>query len=393
MHAPLLEPTAAPPRPPAPDARGVTHVLLVEDNHADADLLVEYFDDGPRDEAHFVVARVERLGLALDRVRGSQVDVVLLDLSLPDASGLDGVAALAAAAPQVPVVVMTGLADDAVAVAAVKAGAQDYLVKGQDGARVVRRAVRYALERQRLRREREALLFRERQARLAAERASHVRDEVLGIVSHDLRNPLSTIVMSARALRESHDPEASGLGEIIGRAGEWALRIIRDLLDVTALEAGQLAIHREPMTVHAITESLESLVTAPAEAAGVALEIDAREAPRWVEVDVDRSVQAVGNLLANAIKFTPPGGCVRLTVDGDDGTLCFRVADTGPGIPAEHLPHLFDRFWQARETRRGGAGLGLAIAKAIAVGHGGRIEVESTPGVGSTFTLVLPSAG
>jgi signal transduction histidine kinase len=385
-------PTARVPHVYSPDTGGTTYVLLVEDNAADAELLGDYFASGLPDEAPFEVAHVARLGAAIDQVRATRVDLVLLDLSLPDASGLDGVAALAAVAPQVPVVVMTGLADDGMALAAVKAGAQDYLVKGRDGPSAIRRAVRYAIERHRLRREREGLLFRERQARRAAERAARVRDEVLGIVSHDLRNPLSTIVMSARALLHSPDAEAVELGAVIERAGGWALRIIRDLLDVTALEAGKLAIHREPMTVDAIADTLRSLFEAPATDAGVSLSLDLASAPRWVELDVDRVVQAVGNLLANAIKFTPRGGTVALHIFQDGDRVAFRVADNGSGIPAESLPHLFDRFWQAREAHRGGAGLGLAIAKGIAEGHGGRIEVESAVGLGSTFTLVLPSA-
>ncbi|MGZ8492131.1 MAG: sensor histidine kinase, partial [Gemmatirosa sp.] len=256
----------------------------------------------------------------------------------------------------------------------------------------------------RLQREREALLARERVARAEAERASRARDEVLAIVSHDLRNPLSTIVMSARALTESPAATSSttssatsaasraDLARIIARAGEWALRIIRDLLDVAAIEAGRLAIHPERMTVQAIAERLQSLVRVPAQAAGVEFSVAVEDAPRWIEADVDRTVQAVGNLVANALKFTPPGGQVRVRISrGAAELVAFRVEDTGTGIAPEHLPHLFDRFWQAGASHRGGAGLGLAIARGIAEGHGGRVEVESVPGQGSTFTLLLPA--
>ena len=396
---PVQMPTAASPLTPAHDGRGVTRVLLVEDNPADAELVVDYFDGAAPQEAAVVVERADRLATAVARVARERFDVVLLDLSLPDAHGLEGLAALTAAAPDVPVVVMTGLADDAMALAALHAGAQDYLIKGEDGGRVVRRAVRYAVERHRLRREREALLARERGARADAERAARVRDEVLGIVSHDLRSPLGTIVMSAHALQEDVGPGTAERADHVGiivRSAEWALRVIRDLLDVTAIEAGRLAIHREPMTVQAITDMIRSLYEVPARAAGVELTIAITDAPRWIEADVDRTVQAVGNLVSNALAFTPRGGRVALTVARAPGTgagdaVAFRVADTGPGIAPEHLPHLFDRFWQARTSHRAGAGLGLAIARGIAEGHGGRIEVESTPGAGSVFTLVLPA--
>ncbi len=394
---PTMTAMPAPHLTPEHDARGVTRVLVVEDNAADAELVADYLDGAAAGEAPTAIECADRLAAALARVARERFDVVLLDLSLPDAQGLEGVAALTAAAPDVPVVVMTGLADDDVALAALHAGAQDYLIKGEDGGRVVRRAVRYAVERHRLRREREALLARERAARADAERAARLRDEVLGIVSHDLRSPLGTIVMSAHALAEagaSGVVERADLVGIIVRSAEWALRVIRDLLDVTAIEAGRLRIHREPMTVQAIADMVRSLFEVPAQAAGVRLDIDIGDAPRWIEADVDRTVQAVGNLVSNAIAFTPRGGRVSLTVAraaGPDAAVAFRVADTGPGIPPEQLPHLFDRFWQARTSRRAGAGLGLAIAHGIAEGHGGRIDVESTPGAGSVFTLILPA--
>jgi signal transduction histidine kinase len=361
----------------------VLRVLLVEDCPADADLVAGYLTDG--DAGAAVVTRVDRLGRALDVLARERPDVVLLDLSLPDADRLEGIEAVIGAAPQVPIVVMTGLADDEVALAAVKAGAQDYLIKGEDGPRVVRRSIRYAMERQ-------ELLAREREARATAERAARARDEALGIVSHDLRTPLSTITMCAQALREP-DPDASKLADTIARSAEWGLRIIRDLLDVSAIEAGRLAIYREPMQAGAIAETAQSMFATVAAAEGVELVVKHDGPPTWVEVDVDRLVQAIGNLVANAIRFTPRGGRVSIsTATADDGAAVFRVRDAGPGIAPEHLPRLFDRFWQAHEQRRGGAGLGLAIAKGIVEAHGGTIDVRTDVGAGATFTCTIPAA-
>ena len=382
-------PSASPALDPGPTASGVVRVLLVQDAAADVDMLRGCFDDVPEGVVDVVVERATRLACARGRLTADRFDVVLLDLALPDASGLEAVELLGAAAPDVPIIVITEPADEPLAVAAVKAGAQDYLTKGHDGGRVVRHAVRHAIERHRLRREREALLAREREARAEAERAARVRDEVLAMVSHDLRSPLSAIAMSANGLLDgSADPRV--LASAIADSSQWALRIIRDLLDVTAIEAGGLAIHREPMTVLAIAEMIWSLFAAPAAAAGVTLEVERAGTPLWVEADVDRLVQAVGNLVDNAIKFTPRGGRVALTVRQSGEAVRFRVEDTGPGIPPESLPHLFDRFWQAHQTGRGGAGLGLVIAQGIARGHGGSIEVESRLGYGTAFTLVLP---
>ena len=370
----------------------VWRLLVVEDNAADAELVVELFAQGAHASrgARTVIECVERIAHAVARLAETHFDAVLLDLSLPDAHGLEGVAAVAAAAPDVPIVVMTGCSDEALAVAAVKAGAQDYLVKGEDGSRIVRRAVRYAIERQRRRAERDALLASERTARDAAERSARLRDEVLGIVSHDLRDPLGRIVMAGHGLADGSMPDAPMVGRLIVRSGELALRIIRDLLDVTAIEAGRLAIHAEPVQVETIVDAIDAMFRDAAAHAGLRWTLERRGGPVDVVADVDRVVQALGNLVANALKFTPRGGRVTLTIAGDPHEARFCVTDTGPGIAAEHLPRLFDRFWQARTLRRAGAGLGLAIARGIAEGHGGRIEVSSEPGRGSTFTLALP---
>ena len=374
---------------PPPNADGVMRVLLVEDSKEDAAAVAAYFNAPMGCAPDAAVEFAFELAEARERLVSEQFDVVLLGLPLADVNGLEGVEALCAVAPDIPIVVIADSAETALAVQAVKAGAQDYLTKGYDNERVVRHAVRHAIERHQLRREREVLLARERAARAAAERAARVRDEVLGMVSHDLRSPLSAIAMSANALLEGSG-ELPVLAGAIVRSSQWALRIIRDLLDVTAIEAGRLAIHREPMIVQAITEMISSMFAASAASAGVHLVVEPVGTVLWVDADVDRVVQAVGNLVGNAIKFTPRGGTVTLTVKRDDDSVRFRVEDTGVGIAAENLPHLFDRFWQAHESGRGGAGLGLVIAHGIAEGHDGRIDVESQPGRGSVFTLVLP---
>ena len=226
----------------------------------------------------------------------------------------------------------------------------------------------------------------------AARAASRARDVVLGIVSHDLRNPISAISMCANALVHGVAPaEVPEIAQTIRRSTRWMQHIIRDLLDVTAIEGGRLTVQPEPTTSASIVEALCDIYEPLAAERGVTLVTVGAGGHHRFDGDADRIVQAVGNLLGNAIKFTPRGGHVTLTVARDGDDMRFEVADTGRGIPPEHLPHLFDRYWQARETRRGGAGLGLAIARGIAEAHGGRIEVDSAPGVGSRFTLVLPA--
>jgi len=362
--------------------RGNT-VLLVEDNPGDAalmrDLLAELAE--PPEVLH-----AARLSDAVALLATARVDVVLLDLSLPDARGLATVERVHRAAPHLPVVVLTGLDDEALALRAVQAGAQDYLVKGAVTAPGLRRALRHARERQRL---------------VEAERrAVHARDVVLGVVAHDLRNPLAAVRMCAgalaaggRAAADAPTPEAvSHFADVIRGSVELMERIIRDLLDVSAIEAGKLRVDLDRVAVAAALATAQELAEPLAEAQGVTLVLraDAGAARAAVRADPERLQQAFGNLLGNAVKFTPRGGRVTLSAALGTGVVRFAVADTGPGIPTDHLPHLFDRFWQARETRRGGAGLGLAIVKGIVEAHGGALGVDSVPNEGATFWLEIP---
>ncbi|MGZ8468344.1 MAG: ATP-binding protein [Gemmatirosa sp.] len=366
-----------------------THVLLVEDNPGDAELLRMLLDEAEdasgdaEDDAvplRASVRWVTRLRDARAALAEAPAHVVLLDLSLPDARGIDTVAQMRAAAPTLPIVVLTGLDDEALAVRAMRAGAQDYLVKGTVTGAGLRRALRHAVERH--------LLVD------AARRATAARDVVLGVVAHDLRNPLATIKMCAAALGTApHAAQAAELSGVVRHAAEWMERIIRDLLDVTAIEAGRLAVDRAPLDPADVVERTHEQFAPIAAERGITLVADVASALPTILADGERLQQALGNLLGNALKFTPAGGTVTLRGARANGGVRLAVHDTGPGIPPDHLPHLFDRFWQARETRRAGAGLGLAIAQGIVQAHGGRIEVASVPGAGAEFAFEVVGSG
>jgi signal transduction histidine kinase/PAS domain-containing protein len=231
----------------------------------------------------------------------------------------------------------------------------------------------------------------------AAERAIAARDEVLAIVAHDLRNPLSTIGMQAQNLLRSGQPESHvrKASEGIQRAAKRMDNLIRDLLDVARVEAGQIALEREELPTRDVASEAVDAEQALAASSTIELRLDGAEHPPDMYADRQRVLQVFENLIGNALKFTPPGGRITVgVVPQADCVLC-SIRDTGPGIPAEALPHLFDRFWQARRSRedsRSGAGLGLAIAKGIVEAHGGRIWVESAPGEGSTFYFTIPTA-
>ncbi len=258
--------------------------------------------------------------------------------------------------------------------------------------RVFTAVLRDITERRAAEQERARLLDAERSARAAAEVALRTRDEVLAVVSHDLRNPLSVIDMCAASLSHKLPPDdaARSLVRTIESSTAWMNRLIEDLLDVARVEAGRLALERSPHDlVRVISEATVMLEPLIAEKSLTLREELPDYLPR-ANVDSRRIVQVLENLVSNAVKHTAAGGEIRIHAEASNGEIRVSVRDTGSGIPSENLPHLFDRFWQARGARRGGAGLGLAIAKGIVEAHGGRMWVESELGSGSVFGFSIP---
>jgi signal transduction histidine kinase len=169
-------------------------------------------------------------------------------------------------------------------------------------------------------------------------------------------------------------------------------RLIQDLLNVAAIDAGQLAVTRTALRADVIMTDALELLRPLAAAKRITLESDLSPALPSVAADRERLLQVFSNLGGNAIKFTPENGRIEIRATARDTTVEFSVRDNGQGIPSEDLPHIFDRFWQARKTARAGVGLGLAIAKGIVESHGGSIRVESEIGQGSCFAFTLPVA-
>ena len=231
--------------------------------------------------------------------------------------------------------------------------------------------------------------------RLEAEAAVRSRDEVLSVVSHDLRNPVSTVAMSIALLQDDDialsDEERRVQFQIIGRSAQRMNRLIQDLLDVARIEGGRLTISCRCEDPSALATEAGESFRVIAEEKSLTLATEIASGLRRVYADRDRVLQVLSNFLGNAVKFTPAGGTITLrTLPDPDGGMIFQVADTGPGIAAEDLPRVFDRFWQAKRTAHLGSGLGLAIAKGIAQAHHGRVWAESEPGVGSRFFFALP---
>jgi signal transduction histidine kinase len=233
---------------------------------------------------------------------------------------------------------------------------------------------------------------------LHAQEATRARDEMLAVVAHDLRNPLSTITMGASLLLEgtAEHPERTEEHQhhlaIICRSAERMNRLIEDLLDVTRMESGGIRLEPRPEAVGPLLDEGLGMLEPIASAQGLRLEREIGGELSPIRVDATRFLQVVSNLVGNAIKFTPRGGRIVIGARSRGREVHFSVSDTGPGIQPEQLPHIFGRFWQARAADRRGIGLGLSIAKGIVDAHGGQIWVESAPGEGSTFHFTVPQA-
>lgn len=371
-------------------------ILLVEDNPGDARLLKEYLKD-----AHLSMPTlhwVESLGAAREHLDRQAVDVVLLDLSLPDAHGMATIEGALAAAPDVPIIVLTGLDDESVAVNAVQAGAQDYLVKGQVDPATLGRAIRYAIERKQLAREREQLFAAEQTARRRAEAAVQARDQVLRVVSHDLGNHLAAIRFNSMVLSRTIGTDADGEENreraegILQQVGVMD-RLRQDLLDVASIEAGRLSIAPDRVDPVELVEAAVDYARPMAATKNVQLSTSVGGELPPVFADRDRLLQALGNLIGNAIKFAPKAGAVAVSAAVSPEGVVFTVSDNGPGVPPEDADRIFESFWKSTVGNPGGAGLGLSIVKGIAEAHGGRVWHEAGKGGGSSFRLEVPASG
>jgi signal transduction histidine kinase len=224
-----------------------------------------------------------------------------------------------------------------------------------------------------------------------AEAAVRARDEVLGIISHDLRSPLGTITLAAGILELPVEEETkSDQIAVIQRAAKGMERLIADLLDVSAVETGNLRLEVAPLRVEELLTEAAAMMQGHVAKKEHRLELHVAEDLPPIRGDRLRLLQVLSNLLGNAIKFTPPGGAITLSAEHGEGEVAVAVRDTGPGIPDDELPHIFDRYWHTSRGRRGGAGLGLAIATGIVEAHGGRLRAESEDGEGACFRFTLP---
>jgi signal transduction histidine kinase len=359
-------------------------------------------------------------------------DAVVCDIVMPGVHGFEVCRRLRAdpATRGLPVMLMTSLADPADVVRALEAGADNFVTKPFSPATLVARlrrmlvprggdegvefrGARYAVTGDRARTldvllssldamaERNVELERSRaeaeEALAEARRAVAARDEVLAVVSHDLRSPLNAVHLAAQVASMElaavdHERAASARKRLatITRSAERMARLVGDLLDVARIEAGRMEVAPSPEPVAAMLDEAGAIHRHEAEARGVALRVSPVDASLTALADRARVQQVLANLTGNAVKFTPAGGEVTLGASRAGAEVRVTVRDTGAGVAADALPHVFDRFWQGGD-KRGGAGLGLAIVKGLVEAHGGRVAMESEVGRGTAVTFTLPA--
>lgn len=229
----------------------------------------------------------------------------------------------------------------------------------------------------------------------ALEEAEGSRVRMIGTVAHELRTPLSALQGYSEALLDRFLPTDEA-AQGIAREVSLLRRMTHDLLTVARVEGGEITLRPTPHAPRALLEEAYERFLYEFEAKGVGLRLEVPDPLPTMHADSERVSQVLGNLLLNALHHTPPGGCVSLKAEAGAGMVRFSVTDTGPGIPPEHQPHLFERFYRvdgARNRSDGGMGVGLTVVRGLVEAMGGRVWLESEPGVGSTFFFALPSTG
>jgi signal transduction histidine kinase len=363
-------------------------VLLVEDNAGDARLVREMFRS--EKPGSVKLTHLSLMSEAVTHLEQGGVDIVLLDMGLPDGHGLDTVRRAHAAAPTVPVIVLTGLDDEALAASAMKEGAQDYLIKGQIENRALPRALRHAIERMRMQTETDAIRTDQIQ----------FKDEFLSHVSHELRSPLTAIYQFATILQDKLagelNPEQLKYLEIVLRNVKQLQSMINDLLEVTRVQAGKLAIDLQCTSASDAIDYTVSTLQGAAEAKGITLVPDIQNRLPQVCADPIRIRQILIILVDNAIKFTPASGSVKVHArifSEDPHFVVLEISDTGRGISPDMTERIFERLFRVSESDlagRQGLGLGLYICKELVERQGGTIWARSLPGQGAVFCVTLP---
>ena len=357
-------------------------ILLVEDNPGDTRLIREMLADA--DSVIFNVHHADRLGTALESLGQNGIELILLDLGLPDSQGLETLRKVHARASEIPIVVLTGLNDEVVGVQAINEGAQDYLIKGQVDTQLLKRTIRYAIERKQA---------EDRERRLQLQLSASNRLASLGLmvegIAHEINNPLASVIGFAQMLAYEEIPESAR--EDVKTIEESAQRVA-DIMNNLLAFARQHKLERKYVNInHTIRSALEMRAD-PLQGSDITVTAQLDPALPSTMADADLLQQAFLNLIINAeteMKLAHGGGTLEIRTELINDSIHVAFVDDGPGIPEANLVHLFDPFFSTRGVGQG-RGLGLSVCYGIITDHNGRIEVKSQLGKGSVFNVELP---
>ncbi len=319
-------------------------------------------------------------------------DIVLLDLNLPDSSGIDTVQKAREVNPDVSIVVLTGLDDEETGLEAIRKGAEDYLVKGNSLEHVLVRTIRHSLERKRVTQRLTETLI----AKAEADSANQAKSEFLANMSHELRTPLHGILSFASfGIKKYASAEPEKLLDYFSRikqSGSILLELLNDLLDLAKLESRRATFTLGPADPGMLIKSVISEMDILLSERDLKIRQETSDFNEQVTLDADKIKQVIRNLLDNAIKFSPVGGAIDVGINRVQDSVRVSVSDRGPGIPPDELEAVFDKFVQSSKTKTGagGTGLGLAICHEIVAAHGGRIWAENRSEGGATFSFEIP---
>jgi signal transduction histidine kinase len=376
------------------------YILVIDDNPTDRLLIIRELE---REFTELRVTEIINTKVFAQAMDQGGFDVVITDYQLGWSDGLTVLKQLKSRYPECPVIMFTNSGNEEIAVEAMKSGLDDYIIKAPNRYIRVPTAVRLALERaewrqkaKRLQEERDLLLVKERAARAEAEEANRLKDEFLANLSHELRTPLNAMFGWVQLLRLQRlkDDDYSRATETIERNAKSLAQIIEDLLDVSRIVTGKLALNMHPVELIPVIEAALSTVRPAAQAKAIEIECKLEPEAGSISGDALRLQQIIWNLLSNAVKFTPEGGRVQIQLMRGGAKVVLIVSDTGIGICPEFLPYVFDRFRQAdsSSTRiHSGLGLGLAIVRHLVELHGGTVQADSLgKEEGATFTVQFP---
>jgi signal transduction histidine kinase len=370
------------------------NVLLVEDSPTDAELIRQAFVRTGQE--YWQIVHVERLCEGIEKAleNSTQIDVVLLDLRLPDSTGLTTVKNFCSSVPHIPVVVLTGLNDEEIGLKAIEEGAQDYLVKDKINIYCLVRAVRYAIQRGKILNQSREKEYITRVALVEEQEINQLKSQFMVMLFHEFRNPITTMrasidLLQAYSIEISEEQKIKYL-ERMDNAISQMLQLLDEILFLSQDEAHKVSFNPKSVNLEYLCSGIVDAIQFRVSEKNQIIFATSGNCS-LVQMDEELLSFIFTNLLSNAVKYSPPGRNIRFNLNCEHGVVIFKIQDQGIGIPQEDQCHLFETFFRASNTNKiPGTGLGLAIVKRCVELHQGSIQVESQVDIGTTVIVTFP---